>query len=163
MQKIRESLDLLAWGGSGIERAFFDWILATFPAGSKVLELGAGFCSTKGFSLCYETYSVDDNMAYLNLHEGVSYVFAPIQDGWYDRKIIDAIPKDYDFIFVDGPAGTGRRSGILKNLDVLRNDVPILFHDTNRPKERDLVFAVAEKLRKHANFFDEGDFWGIVR
>jgi hypothetical protein len=162
-QSEKEKLDSLKWGGSGIERTLFEYILRNIPQGSKVLELGAGMCSTKAFSMFYKPYSVDDNINYIGLYDGVAYVFAPRESGgWYDRTMIQSIPKDYSMIFVDGPAGHNRE-GILNNLDLLDLDVPMIFHDTNRKPERDLAIAVAEKMGKEIVFYDNGDFWGVIQ
>jgi hypothetical protein len=158
-----DKLDSLNWGGSGIERVVFEFILKTIPQGSKILELGAGYCSTHAFSMFYKPYSVDDNINYIGLYDNVTYVLAPRKNGgWYDKTMIESIPKDYSMIFVDGPSGHSRE-GILDNLDLLDLDVPMIFHDTNRKPERDLAIAVAERMGKEIVFYDDGDFWGVIK
>jgi len=161
----QDKLNNIVWGGSGIERALFEFILDKIPEGSKVLELGAGLCSTVAFATFYVPYSVDDNPNYIGLYKGVNYILAPRHNGgWYDRDIINAIPKDYAMIFVDGPSGHNRE-GILCNLDVLDTNVPIIFHDTNRLPEKALAVDVSEALGKKITFYnskDHGDNWAVI-
>ena len=52
-------------------------------------------------------------------------------------------------ILVDGPTGEGNRWGFLENLDLFRQDVPIIVDDTWRRAEKDLLLEVAKKLVKN--------------
>lgn len=152
------------WGGSGIERVLFDFILNTIPEGSTIVELGSGYCSTKAFSAFYKTYSVDDNVQYQNLFEGVNYIYANNINGWYNRQsIVDNLPEEYSLVFVDGTSGEGNRNGLLNNLDIFRDDVTFIFHDTYRVPEKNLAIEVANALGKSITFYEDGDFWAVVK
>lgn len=150
------------WGGSGIERCLFEFILNKIKPGSTILEIGAGYCSTLAFSKFYNLYSIEDNEAYVGF-SGVNYIHAPVINGWYNREIVSQkLPEDYQLVFVDGPMGEGNRSGILNNLDLLKKDCVYIFHDTYREGEKTLALAFAEKLNKSITFYSEGDYWAVV-
>lgn len=155
-------LDSMEWGGSGIERFLFDFIVAKVPPGSKVLEIGAGICSTNAFSVTYDLTTVEQNQQYVG-HFDCKYIYAPIVDGWYDTEILkQELPADYDLIFIDGPAGEGNRWGFLENLDLFDTSKPMIFHDTYRDEERRLAQSVADKLGKPIVFNDHIDYWAVV-
>lgn len=156
------------WGGSGIEKCVFEFILDKIPQGSTIIELGSGYCSTKAFSTSYNLYSIEDNSSYINLFPGVHYIHAPVKNGWYDKDIVkNSIPENYSLVFVDGPMGEGNRSGLLNNLDIFK-DCIFIFHDTYREPERKLAEDVAKKLNKTVTLYDttnkmdNGDYWAVV-
>lgn len=157
-------LDTHKWGGSGIERSCFEFILKNIEIGSGIVEIGSGYCSTKAFSKFYKLTSIDDNIEYINLYDGVSYIHAPITNGWYDVKIVEQnLPDDYKMVFVDGPLGSGNRGGLLNNLDIFKKDTIFIFHDTYRDHEIKLANDVASKLNKKITFHSGGgDFWAMV-
>ena len=164
-----EFLNNHKWGGSGIEKCLFDYILDKDEVGSTIIELGAGYCSTKAFSEFYNLYSIEENPSYVNLVSGVNYILANIKDNWYDREIVKQnIPKTHNLVFVDGPSGEGNRSGLLDNLDLFNENTIYIFHDTYREPEMLLAKDVAKKLNKTITFFDttkdmdNGDFWVVV-
>lgn len=130
----------------GIDRAAWEWIVGNIPHGKPVLELGSGDTSTPALLQDYTVYSVENDPKRIGNHAGARYFLAVLKDGWYDTEIIKTIPKDYIFILVDGPWGTGNRSGFVKHLALFRNDVPIMFHDTDRVEERKLAYQVAYQL-----------------
>ena len=116
MQKMAIDLNLLEWGGSGIERYTFEVICSLVAPGSHILELGSGKISTAAFSTQLKVTSIDDNENYIGLFPDVNYIHAPLVDGWYDVQILkQKIPGDYDIIFVDAPCGSGNRMGFLHN------------------------------------------------
>lgn len=161
---IKPNIDFIEWGGSGIEKIVFDRICEIIPSGSHILELGSGKVSTGAFCTRFNVTSVDDNPEYLGIYPA-KYIYAPLVNGWYDPDMIYAnIPKDYDLIFIDGPAGTGNRNGFLHNLALFRLDVPMVFHDTHRQAERELCENVAKVLRKKPEFIVNrgGDNFGII-
>lgn len=169
MENKIEFLNNHKWGGSGIERCVFEYILDKIKIGSTVIELGAGYCSTKAFSEFYNLYSIEENENYINLIDNVNYIFAKIKNNWYDREIVsNNIPKNHQLVFVDGPSGEGNRSGLLDNLDLFNQETIYIFHDTYRGPEKKLAESVAKKLNKNITFFDttkevkEGDYWAVV-
>ena len=152
------------WGGSGIEKELFDFILNKFPEGSTIIELGSGYCSTKAFSLYYDTYSIDENADYVNIFDGVKYLHAPKKDGWYDRDSVkDFLPNEYSLVFVDGPSGEGNRDGLIKNLDLFRTDSSFIFHDTYRDPEKNLAVEISRILNRPVKFYENSDFWGYIK
>jgi len=168
MEEINNFMDSHKWGGSGIERCVFEFILKRFQNKNVVVELGAGLCSTEAFSKFYEVYSVEDNPNFINLFENVNYILSPIKNYWYDREIVlDNLPKKIDLVFVDGPSGSGNRNGLLDNLDLFEN-CSFIFHDTYREPEKKLAIDVAKKLNREVLFFDttitsvNGDFWAFI-
>lgn len=122
---------------NGMQSDFIKWVLDNTPMGSIILELGAGYNSTKTLSEKYKMYSVEHNEKYCNLYNS-TYIHAPLKNDWYCVDTLkENIPNLYDLIIVDGPPGmlNGNnqiRYGFIKNLDLFRMDVPVIFDDTNR-------------------------------
>jgi hypothetical protein len=160
-----EFLDTHKWGGSGIERSCFEFILKNIEIGSEIIEIGSGYCSTKAFSKFYKLTSIDDNIEYINIYDDVNYIHAPITNGWYDVKMVEEnLPNDYKMVFVDGPSGSGNRGGLLNNLNIFKKDTIFIFHDTYREHEIKLANDVASKLNKKITFHnEEGDFWVMIK
>lgn len=156
------------WGGSGIERELFEFILNNFNTNSIIVEIGSGICSTKAFSTFYKNfYSIDDNPDYLNLYENVNYICAPLKYSsdhiWYDIDIVkNKIPEKQDLIFLDGPTGSGNRNGILKHLDILSPDVKIIVHDTYREAESTLANNISKLMNKKIDFYQTSDYWAYL-
>lgn len=150
----------IQWGGSGIEKELFDQIRTLIPDGAIVIEFGSGKVSTKALAEHYNLYSVDENNTFIGLVSRVKYIHAPINDGWYDRKILKrCLPKQCDLILIDGPAGTGNRYGILHNLDLIQAKT-IIVHDTNRRPEWILAETIAYRLNKQLEFKEN---WAIIQ
>ena len=150
------------WGGSGIEKALFDWIAKNLVAESTIVELGSGEVSTRYMSEHYNLYSIEQNKEYINKYNA-TYIYAPIKNGWYDIDIIrKSLPEKYDLIFVDGPSGSGNRMGFADNLDLFDTEVPIVFHDTYRDDEIELANRVSKRLCKQITFYTKGDYWALV-
>lgn len=127
------------WGGSGIVEPIYDWIRAHLPDGKHILELGSGEVSTWYLSEHYRMTSVEDNPVYWDKFPS-RYIKAPQVNGWYDLAILEAeLPKDYDLLLVDGPAGSDPRLGFIRNLRLFRTDVPIVIDDTWRAHERKMA------------------------
>ena len=155
-------VDLKDFGGSSVEKPLFDWIVSNLSPGSTILELGSGQGSTKNLSRFYRLYSVEDKLEFIGLYDS-TYIYAPIINNWYAVDILRSeLPDHYDLILVDGPTGEGNRWGFLHHLDLFNTNVPIVFDDIWRQAERDMMFAVAEKLGKKPILFEEWNFFGIV-
>lgn len=150
------------WGGSGIEKSLFDFVKSQIKKEDTIIEFGSGYCSTKAFASLCTLYSIDDNKGYQNIFDNVNYIHAPIINGWYDSEIIiKNIPSQYSLIFVDGPAGSGNRNGILNNLHIFK-DVPFIVHDTYRAEEERLAKNIASKLNKTCKFYNDKDYWAYI-
>lgn len=149
-------LDKLKWGGSGIERCTFDFILEHIPQGSRVLELGAGFCSTPALAEYYDLTSIEHQEEYAK-HPNTCLL--NITDGWYDLKeLANILTHDYELIFIDGV----NRAAFLQNIDMFKNIKSVLIHDTYRPTELGLAYLVAEKLNKNLYINKEGDHFAYI-
>lgn len=111
----------------------FRHIHQILPAGKTILELGSGWVSGQ-LAKDYKVFSVEENPQWLNRSPCVDYIWVPIDSvsGWYNVPLLaERLPKEYDFLIVDGPAGafeTGRR-GFFDNLSLFKTDIPILFDD----------------------------------
>ena len=152
------------WGGSGIEKELFLFIKDNFKENSIVVELGGGFCSTPALSSLYQLYTVEQSEKFISDNVNTSWIHAPIDStGWYSAdKVRQGLPKKYDLLFVDGPAGEGNRYGILDNLDVIPEGCKIILHDTYREPERDLSRKLAMQLGMDIKFYEDGDFWAVL-
>jgi hypothetical protein len=153
------------WGGSGIEKVTFDYITSRISHGSIFVELGAGRVSTREFCKVFSLYSVEQNSEYCGIYPGTNYIHAPIRNGWYDTEILKReLPKNISGIFVDGPAGSGNRNGLLANIDLfdMTDDVIIVFHDTYRDEELKLAQKMADQLGMKISLFTEGDYFAIL-
>jgi hypothetical protein len=162
-----KELDEHKWGGSGIEKTLFEFILNLVPKKSTIIEIGAGYCSTKALSLYYNLFSIENNLQYINLFENVNYIHAPLINDWYDTNIVKSkMPENYSLVFVDGPTGEGNRHGILNNLEIFKKDCMYIFHDTYRTPELKLAIDVSLKLNKSIFIYNadtHGDYWALVK
>lgn len=155
-------MDEIVWGGSGIEKVVFDYILNHIPKGSVIVELGAGHVSTRALCEHYKLYSVEHNKQYIG-HYKSNYIFAPNKNSieWYDVGILKRkLPpkKDQKLIFIDGHM----RHGILDHLDLFNPDAMYLIHDTYREGEIELTKKLAAALGKNYEFHTEGDYWSTI-
>lgn len=151
-----KNIENIEWGGSGIEKCTFDYISKLIPHGSTVIELCAGMVSTLAFSSIYNLISVEHNPNFM-IYDHVNYIHADIIDGWYDREKLLSLP-DHQMVFIDGAS----RNGILKNLDLFNKKATFIVHDTYRVKEHNLCTDLAERLGRHAKFFYDGDYFGVI-
>lgn len=150
----------IKWGGSGIEKVVFDFILENIPEGSTIVELGAGHVSTREFANHYDCYSVEDNPDFIG-HYKVKYINAPIVNDWYDINILkNSLPskESQKLIFIDG----NRRDQILNHLDLFNPDAMYLIHDTYREGMQILAKKIGERLGRDAIFYTNGDFWAVI-
>ena len=150
------------FGGSAIRKPLFDWVLSNLPPTKTILELGSGQGSTKNFSRFYQMYSVEDKAQFVGLFES-RYIHAPIVDGWYDTQVLrERLPAHYDMLLVDGPTGEGNRWGFLKHIDMFNTSVPLVFDDTGRKAENDMMHEVARLLKKKVYQDPRYEFFGVV-
>jgi len=142
------SLQAEELGGWSISQQVVDWIRATLPRGSVILECGSGYGSGI-LSLYYEIHSIEHNSYWLGKYRGPHYIYAPIVDRWYDvERLKCELPSlTYNLILVDGPNGEIGRKGFFENLDLFNVEGTIIvFDDIDRKAEFDLMMAVAHKL-----------------
>ena len=159
----------IVWGGSGIEHIVFEHIKNTIPDEATIIELGGGDCSTRAFSSIANLYTVEHDNRFLNHDDLTTYIYAPIKDGWYDRKkLAGKLPNKYDLVFIDGPSGAGLwlRSGILNNLGLFKEETTFVLHDTWREQDCCLASDLAQTLNKKIVYYEEGnpiDYWAVVK
>lgn len=139
-------------GGWAICEGLFNWIRKNIPEGSTILEFGSGR-GTIELTKYYKVYSVEQDSQWVGLAEKSNYIYAPIKDGWYDIDILLAeLPENYDLILVDGPKGSGNRSGLSSRWNNFNIDVPIIMDDTNRVNERNFALETSRVLNKNIEF-----------
>lgn len=153
-------IENIKWGGSGIEKCVFDYLINRFAKGTKMLEFGAGDVSTKAFSQYFELTTIEQMNEWIGRYPS-KYIHAPLRGDWYDRNYLLNLPKDFEVIFVDGPLGD-KRQGVLNNLDLFNTDCVWVFHDIYRPTERKLAVDFANITNKKINFYEDCDYWAVV-
>lgn len=149
------------WGGSGIEKVVFDFICDQIPAGSTVVELGAGYVSTQALSVPYNLYSVEHKAEFVNRIEHVHYIYAPEVDGWYDLEILkEKLPpkEEQKLILIDGL----NRWKIAFNMDLFNKLALFIIHDTYRREEKLLAYDLSGILKRKVTFHTEGDYWASI-
>ena len=136
-----------------------DWIYATLPENSTILEFGSGE-GTVELSSRYEMISVEHDQNWLALSGG-NYIHASIvqnsistkfnQKGWYDAEKLKNLPSFVDAVIIDGPPGNIGRIGILAHLELLPAFTYCIVDDTDREPE----FMLLEKLTSVLDFEDQ--------
>ncbi len=134
------------------------------PPESTILELGSGE-GTNLLTQQYSVYSVEDDIEWVGYCAESTYIHCPLIEtdykgstaSWYDADILAKnLPEDYQLILVDGPSGKSGRFGLLANISLFRNDVPIIIDDTIRSEEasiaRELAFLLNRPLYTFWNF-----------
>jgi hypothetical protein len=152
----------MIYGGSGIEKSMFDFFVKEIPAGSIVLELGSGMCSTKLLGDQYKLYSVENDPRWIDLYDPVTYIYAPLKNGWYDIVLLSAgMPDYYDAVLVDGPCGD--RSGILANLDLFDRSSAYFIHDTWREIDTGIANAISDWCGRPVKFIVSDDTFAYIK
>ena len=129
------------FGGSAIGPNLFNWIIENIPHGLTILELGSG-TGTHELGKIYKVHCVEHDKNWVNKFSNLTYHYAPIKEGWYDKEWLQNLPKDYDLLIFDGPPGSIGRTKVLENLHMFNLNVPIIVDDTHRKVEKNM----AEKL-----------------
>ena len=140
-------------GGWSLPVPAFEWIFSTIPAGSKILEFGAGKGS-EILSTIFNVVSIENDPRFVNSSSVIHAEIKPTpaatergQAGWFDRDaLVGKLPEDYDLLIVDAPTRKIGRSGILDNFDLLRADRPAVVDDVNRPAEKEIADALQDHL-----------------
>lgn len=146
----------ITFGGPGISKDMFDWIAEVVPDNGTIIEFGAGYTSTKVLSARFSLISVEHNAKYLDIYQA-NYIHAPLDDeyGWYQREKLEVLRQiKPTVVLIDGPPGTGKRFGILKNLDLVKSAEFVVIDDTDRPSERLLAEIMAEQLNLKIHYFN---------
>lgn len=131
-----------------ISDEMFSWIKQEIPEGKTILEFGSG-TGTIELTKHWKVYSVEQNPQWVGKAPKSNYIYAPLKGDWYDSDIVFSnIPNEYDLIIVDGPAGSDKRPGIDKYWSKFNTNVPLLFDDTHREKDKNHAIHVANLLQK---------------
>ena len=123
---------------------------------STIVELGSGLGSKSLAEIC-TVYSIEHDERFLNLHEDVNYIYAPLveikplldfnETQWYDIDIIKRnLPSNIDLVLVDGPPEKYGRSGILNHLDMFGKNTIWVVDDVLRQKDQTLANYIALKF-----------------
>ena len=135
--------------GWAISLETYNWINENLEEGKTIVEFGSGL-GTRELTKKWKVYSVEHDPQWLGAAEDTNYIWAPLtENGWYDsRKVFNLMPTDYDLLIIDGPIGPTARVGIDNHWDKLRTDIPIIFDDTDRLKDREHAIKIATMLGK---------------
>lgn len=136
--------------GWALSEEAFEWIFKNIPQGSTILELGSG-SGTKELVKYYTVYSVEQDANFIDNEPKSNYIYAPIVNNWYDEKLFDSIPKQYDLLIVDGPIKKDRCN--FTKFCHRFNNVPFLIDDTQREDDRKMALEVARLLNKKIEEF----------
>lgn len=139
---------------------FINYIKEKYSKDDVLLEIGAGYNSTKELSCFFrKMYSVENNLKFCDLYSS-NYIHVDLdKDGWYKKDIFkQKLPNDYNLILLDGPLGgfdppfiknesrIFRLGFVRHNWDCIKKDVDIIIDDTDRDwLERDVVKFLKNK------------------
>ena len=119
-----------------ITKECFDKIVKILPFNSTILEIGSGN-STKLLSIFYNMISIESSKEWMNRFNS-NYIYIPTkkmiskefgETTWLDVDLLknELLNLKYYLLLVD--AG-GDRVGIYDNIDLFKNNIPIVFDDT---------------------------------
>jgi len=136
-----------------IDKELYHFLQQEIPIGSTIVELGSG----EGSIECAKTWKmicIEHNEEFIDKYNtcpemyDISYVHAPIVNGWYDTSKLDGkLPEAYSCLLVDGPPGNIGRAGILDSLQLFRSDILVIFDDVNRDDEMQLYKAYCDIMK----------------
>ena len=76
----------------------------------------------------------------------------------FDIHIKKKLPNHYDLILVDGPNSRRYgRAGFYHYLNLFKLDVPIIFDDIHRRKERLLIKKISKRIGKKYKVLSDGE------
>lgn len=134
-------------GGWSIEKSMISYIKSHLPDCKTILEFGSGI-GTEALLGYYDVVSIEHDPRFVGKRNKEHIcLFAPIENGWYDKRIVQqALKRSYDLILIDGPPGE-LRTGLLTNIDLFRQvSSPIIFDDIQRDLDRKILNAFCQRL-----------------
>lgn len=150
-------------GPWSLSEEVFSWLGENVSPESIILELGSGAGTQKLCNMFALVYSIEHNPEYLYLSDS-NYIYAPLAGAgnalWYDLgALVPQLPPHYDFLLIDGPPELTRegyylRANITAHFRLLKQDVPILYDDSERPADRRAVEIIATTLGRKALHID---------
>lgn len=128
-----------------INKECFDKIGEILEFGKIILELGSGK-SSELLSKFYNVISVEDNLEWINKYNTTYIQIDTVDNGGYNFKKLEEKIKniDYDLLIIDGP--NDNREKILDNIDIFKNDIPIIWDDTQVYEK--FAILMSEKINK---------------
>lgn len=126
-----------------------------------VVELGSGHGSAPLAAALPEgcrLVSVEHDERFIALVPGLSYIHAPIVDGWYDAARVRASlppPAEIAAVVIDGPPRAIGRAGVLCHLERL-GDGPIVVDDAHRPADLEIAREIARRRGVELTVHDGG-------
>lgn len=157
MQQINKN-NLNGWA---IGLNLFSWIQENIPLNETIIELGSGI-GTHELGKLYKVHCVEHNPQWVDKFDNLTYYYAPIKEGWYDRDKLNDLPKHYSLLILDGPPGNIGRTKVLENLDLFSLDVPVIIDDTHRKVELDIAHHLKNKLGKKSFIIKDKDKEAII-
>ena len=159
---IDKDIDKDKLNGYSIGINLFNWIINNIPLSSTILELGSGAGSHE-LSKYFSVYSIEQNRDYVNLYPDVNYIYAPISKatGWYEESCISLLPKDYQLLILDGPAGF-KRSNFIQYSKHFNLNVPIIIDDVHRAPESNFAMYMSSQYNKRTIYMPEEDKASVI-
>lgn len=149
--------------GWSIGEVLFQWIVDNIKKGDTIVELGSGE-ATKELAKRYDVYSIEHDPIWMDNAKKAHYIYAPIKRGWYDpRPIKKGLPKEYSLLLVDGPPGGIGREGILKYINLFRDDIPIIIDDLHRRPEQEIFEELVKRYNDDGYVSRDGNkMFGVI-
>ena len=129
-------------------------ITALIEDGDIILQLGSGKGDLRLLKK-YTLFCIEDKIDRIGLSKKINYVHAPLNTlpnskvRWYDISILEKhIPSSYDLLLVNGPGDYYGRSGMLENLYLFKDNIPIIVANTIREHESDIAREIAFKMNR---------------
>ncbi len=139
-------------------KSFHYYVNEHFKDKKVILELGSGVGDML-ISPQFELYAIEQDSAFLGKLTGITYLYVPIVNGWYDAKILQRMLAkiQYDLVIVDGPRGSKNRLNIQHAFSLFNMDVPWIFDDTNRLTEKYIASVFSQFVSRPMTEFDCGN------
>ncbi len=160
------------WGGNQISQSLFLYLEESLPEGKTILELGSGW-GTGELAKKWNVWSVEDKAEWVGKYNDQAF-WVPLKNHkpvegfvgkiWYDPGILAVFLEDleYDLLLIDGPHPESR-AGLLDNLYLFKQDVPMVFDDVRRAPGFALIEAVSDKLGRPYEIRCEGrEMFGVI-
>ena len=140
---------------SQISERMFNDICQRVGTGGTLLELGSGLTTWEFVKRGLNVISIEHDREWIKQAEGVTYVHAPMKQGWYD---IDwsQVPGGYSAVLVDGPPmykeiikqGKTPRLHLLRHIDRFSHAATFFVDDVHRPVDMMLARMLEEILER---------------
>jgi hypothetical protein len=147
-----------------LEKEMFDFIRKILPRNKTILEIGKDLTSDK-LSKFYRVYTLLSE-AKRNQKIGKNYLYVPTYQRWYNLDIFkEQLPKEYDLLIFSNILQDIDSEKLYEHLNLLNLNIPIIFYDTNKEPEYNLMEKVSEKLNRNYEVFYTASAkqFGVIR